>query len=174
MKLFHTEEGKETVHVQMQDIMYLMSETDRPIPATIVEKVFARGTVIVNDANRFDFVGFDEPHVVKFFRDQEFIIDFDQYKGLSDEQLEEEVQKLATRANEIAQKWNGMKPEEREEHFSLYSEHKNLDYMIKFLSEIYAVKHGKRKMPFPDFVSMPEKPKKVPFFHFLRGKRDVK
>ena len=43
--------------------------------------------------------------------------------------------------------------------------------MINFLSEIYAIKHGKRTMPFPDFVKMPEKPKKKPFF---KRKKDVK
>ena len=40
MKLFHTENGKETVYVQMQDIMYLLNETDMPIPATILKNFF--------------------------------------------------------------------------------------------------------------------------------------
>lgn len=151
MKLFHTENGKEAVYVQIQDIVYLSCETDMPIPATIFEKVFT-GLTIVTDANRFDFVRFEEEHEVKFFRALEFIIDFDQYKGFDDEQLEEEAQKLGARANEIAEKWNGMTQEERRENESLYEEHRNLGYMIDFLSEIYAVKHGKKSMPFPEFV----------------------
>lgn len=169
MKLFHTENGKEVVYAQIQDIVYLSCETDMPIPATIFEKVFT-GLTIVTDANRFDFVRFEEEHEVKFFRALEFIIDFDQYKGFDDEQLEEEAQKLGARANEIAEKWNGMTQEERRENESLYEEHRNLGYMIDFLSEIYAVKHGKRSMPFPEFVEMPKKPTKKPFF---RRKKDV-
>lgn len=170
MKLFHAENGKEAVYVQMQDIMYLSNETDMPIPASIFTKVFT-GVTIVNDSNRFEFVKFDDEHEVKFFRELEFIIDFDQYKDFTDEQLEEEAQKLGTRANEIAEKWNNMTPEEREKNGTLYEEHRNLGYMINFLSEIYAVKHGKRVMPFPDFVKKPEKPKKKPFF---KRKKDVK
>ena len=153
MKLFHTENGKEVVYVQMQDIMYLHHETDIPLSATILMKVFT-GVTIVTDANRFNFVKYEEEQDVKFFRNLEFIIDFDQYKGFSDEQLEEEAQKFVAKANDIAAKWNGMKPEEREENYSLYEEHRNLDYMIKFLCEIYAVKHGERSMPFPEFVEM--------------------
>lgn len=172
MKLFHTENGKETVYVQMQDIMYLSNETDIPIPATIFTKVFT-GMTIVTDANRFDFVRFDGEHEVKFFREQEVIIDFDQYKDLTDEQLEAEAQKLGKRADEIAKRWNGMKPEERKENSSLYDEHRDLGYMINFLSEIYAVKHGKRNMPFPKFVEMPKKPKKKPLFRRKKDK-DVK
>lgn len=151
MKLFHTENGKEVVYVQMQDIMYLHHETDIPIPATIFMKVFT-GVTIVTDANRFNFVRFEEEHEVKFFRELEFIIDFDQYKVFSDEQLEEEVHRILARATDIATKWNGMKPEEREENYSLYEEHRNLGYMLEFLCEIYAVKHGERSMPFPEFV----------------------
>ena len=97
MKLFHTENGKELVYVQMQDIMHL-NNTDMPIPASIYTKVFT-GIVIVNDSNRFDFVRFDEEHEVKFFRELDFVIDYDQYKDLTDEQLDEEGNKIATKAN---------------------------------------------------------------------------
>lgn len=80
MKLFHTENGKESVYVQMQDIMYL-NNTDMPIPVSIYTKLFT-GIVIVDDSNRFDFVRFDEEHEAKFFRELNFVIDYDQYKAL--------------------------------------------------------------------------------------------
>ena len=142
--------------------MYL-NNTDMPIPVFIYEKVF-NGIVIVDDSNRFDFVRFDKEHEVKFFKKLDFVIDYDQYKDLTDEQLEEEGQKFATEANEIAERWNSMTPEERQQNSNLLQEHENLGYMLSFLSEVYAVKHGKRSMPFPDFVKLPEKPKKKPFF----------
>lgn len=170
MKVFHTENGKEVLYVQMQDIVYLLCQTDTPIPATILTKVFT-GPTIVNDSNRFEFVRFDDEQEVKFFKDLEFIIDFDQYKVFSDKQLEEEAQKLQTKANEIAEKWNSMTKEERKKNSSLYGDHRNLVYMIDFLSEIYAVKHKERTMPFPDFVEMPEDQKKKLFF---KRKKDVK
>ena len=157
MKLFHTEKGKEVVYVQRQDLMYLY-ESDMPILASIFTKVFVPGKVtITNDSNRFDFVKFEKDDEVKFFRDLEFIIDYDQYKDLTDEQLEEEAQKLATRVNQIAEKWNGMTEKDRKENRNLLEEYQNLDYMIKFLGEIYAVNHGKRSMPFPRFVKRRKK-----------------
>lgn len=158
MKLFHTENGKETVYVQMQDIMQL-NQSDMPIPESIYTKVFT-GITIVNGSNRFDFVSFDEAHEVKFFRELEFVIDYDQYKELTDEQLGEKGQKLVMKANEIAEKWNSMSSDEREQNSNLFQEHENIEYMLNFLSEIYAIKHGKRSMPFPDFVKLPERSKK--------------
>ena len=165
MKVFHTENGKEVVYVQRQDIVYLSSETDIPIPGSIFEKVFSlTGVTIIDDSNRFGFVRFDKEHEVKFFKALEFIIDFDKYKDLSDEQLEEETRKLVDQINEIAKKWNSMTKEERRQNVFLSFDYGNLRYMLQFLSEIYAIKHRKRKMPFPNFVKLPAKPKKNPFF----------
>lgn len=73
MKLFHKENGKKVVYVQMQDMMYLFNEINISIPATIFQKVFADVTVVTN-RNRFNFVKFDEKHEVKFFKEQDFII----------------------------------------------------------------------------------------------------
>ena len=158
MKLFHQERGKEVVYVQMQDIMHLNS-TDIPIPASIYTQVFNEA-IVVCDNNRFNFERFDKEHEVKFFRDLDFILDYDQYKDLTDEQLEEEGQKLADKANEIARRWNNMNESERQQNSNLLQEHENLGYMLNFLSEIYAIKHRKRSMPFPKFVKTSEKPKK--------------
>lgn len=152
MKLFHKENGQETVYVQMQDILYLVHESNVSVPASIFEKVFSVGAVFVTDANRFDFIRFEEEHEVDFFKKLEFVIDYDQYKDFSEEQLIAEVKKLEDKANGIAEKWNDMTSEERRENSELYEEHQNLDYMCRFLCEIYFVKHGKRSMPFPDFV----------------------
>ena len=172
MKLFHTENGKETVYVQMQDIMQL-NQSNIPIPASIYTKVFT-GITIVDDSNRFDFVRFDEKHEVKFFKKLEFILDYDQYKELTDEQLEEEAKKLAIKANKIAEKWNSMSSDERQQNINLLEKHENIEYMLNFMWEIYAIRKGERLMPFPDFVKSPEKPKKVSIFRRLHRKKDVK
>lgn len=169
MKIFHTENGKESVYVQMEDIMHL-HQSDMPIPASIFTKIF-HGIVIVDNSNRFDFVKFDEEHEIKFFRELDFILDYDYYKNLTDEQLDEEGQKLVDKSDEIAEKWNSMSPEEREKNINLFQEHENIDYMLKFLSTIYALKHGKISMPFPNFVQLPEIPKKKPFSIFNIFKR---
>lgn len=150
MKIFHKEKGKEVVYVQMQDIMYITNEIDIQIPVSIFTKVFT-GITIVNDYNRFDFVRFDNKHEVKFFRDLDFILDYDKFKNLSDEEFVKEEEKLIDRANEIARKWNGMTKKERK-NSTLLEEYENISYMLKFMDEIDAVKHGRKTMPFPEFV----------------------
>lgn len=156
MKVFHTEKGNEVVYVQMQDIIYISNEINIPIPASIFTKVFT-GITIVNDSNRFKFVRFAEKHEVEFFKDLDFILDYDKYKDLNNENFEKEVQKLVNQANEIAKKWNSMNEKEREKNYSILEEHKKISYMLRFMVEIDAVRHGRRLMPFPEFVKTTQK-----------------
>lgn len=163
MKIFHTENGKEVVYVQIQDIVEL-NQSDMTIPASIYLNAFNE-IGFVYDSNRFNFVRLDEEQEVKFFRELDFVIDYDKYKDLSDEQLEEEWKKLANKSNEIAKKWNYMSDDEREKNSNIFQEHENLEYMMKFLTEIYAIKHNKKMMQFPDFVQISQTmPKKKSFF----------
>lgn len=117
-------------------------------------KVF-KGIVIVDDSNRFDFVRFDDEEEVKFFKEVDFILDYNKYKDMTDDQLENEWRKLVTKSNEIAKKWNEMSEDEREKNINLFQEYENLKYMMNFLKEIYAIKHNKMSMTFPEFVQIP-------------------
>ena len=145
MKLFNKEKGKEVVYVQLQDIMYLMNDTDLSVPASIFVKTFG----IVNDKNRFNFLKFDKEDEVEFFKKLDFIIDYSKYRDLTDEGLEQAVKKFRTKANNIVDKWNSMTCEERENNSNLLFEHQNLEYVIMFIQEVYNVKHGVRVMEFP-------------------------
>ena len=110
MKLFNKEKGKEVVYVQLQDIMYLMNDTDLSVPASIFVKTFGK-TTIVNDKNRFNFLKFDKEDEVEFFKKLDFIIDYSKYRDLTDEGLEQAVKKFGTKANNIVDKWNSMTSE---------------------------------------------------------------
>ena len=159
MKIFHNEKGKDVVYVQMNDILYLIHETDIPVSGSIFTKAFPdfTGMNIVTDKNRFDFVRFEDSSDVKFFKKLDFILDFDQYKNLTDAQLEKEIRNLEARAEEIAKKWNKMTKKQRRNKKSLYEEHRNINYIICFLLEVYDVVHGRKTMPFPKFVKIPNR-----------------
>ncbi len=155
MKVFHWENGKEVVYVQLQDMMYLY-ESDVAILASVFQAVFS-GTTLITDENRFDFVKFKEEREVDFFKELDFIIDFDEYKNLTDRELVKKIEELGDSLDEIAKKWNSMTIKERKKNGSLYSEYQNIEYMMNFLSEVYAVTHGMKKMPFPSFVNVPQR-----------------
>ena len=54
-------------------------------------KVFGNGVTIINDSNRYDFVKFDEESEIEFFKGLDWMIDYNEVKDLS----EDEIIKLA-------------------------------------------------------------------------------
>jgi len=150
MKIFHTEKGKEKVYVQLNDLGYLISETHIAIPTSIYLKFVGDG-ININDSNRYEFIEFEKEDEVKFFKEIDFILDYNQYKDLTKAQIKEESAKKLERINEIVDIWNAMPVEERKRNQKLYEEYSYGEWILLALYEFSEIKEGK-KMPFPKFV----------------------
>ena len=154
MKIFHEENGRNVVYVQMQDIMFIVHDLDDiAIPASIMNYFFSRGFAIVNNSNRFDFVKFDKEPEVAFFKTLNFIIDYNDYKDLTEEQFQERFKSVVCEYNSLAKKWNKMPETEREKNINLLVSSQKLEHTIKFIHELYALKHGNSSMTLPDFIN---------------------
>ena len=147
MKIVNIEDGKKKVYVQLNDIMMMM-QFGSSIPAEVMEKHFMN-MFIVTDENRFEFSEFTDPHTVEFFEQCEWIPDFREFKNLTEEEIIAKGQEIAQLMNEVAVKWNGMTPEEREANEDVYNRHESLEFKMHSTAEILWTKQGHRVMPFP-------------------------
>ena len=102
------------VYVQKNDIAYL-NQTELPLPASIFMKVFGNGIVIIDDSNRYEFVEFDTPEEIEFFKGIDWMIDYNAVKDLSEEETIALGQNIAEEKNGIAQRFNSMPPAERKQ-----------------------------------------------------------
>ena len=87
-----------------------------------------------------------------FFKRLDFIIDYDDYKDLTDKQLNEKYQKAVEMHNSIATKFNSMPLDLRDHNMDLRDKHAQLKHMFISISDLYELKHGNISMPFPEFV----------------------
>ena len=154
MKIFHMENGKEVVYVQVQDIMYLDS-TVPVIPASIYLKLLGdEGKVFVTDANRFDFVRFESEEEVDYFKKMDFIVDFNEYKNYTDKQMYEVCNKFIKKANELEKAWSEMSDAEKKQNKQMLQEHDHLEYILSWLFEICAIKLDRGRTSLPDFAKI--------------------
>ena len=92
MKIFHKEEnGKEVVFVQERDVFYFIRE-NRKIPSIILEEYYKDGVKPV-DADLSELIKLDSEEAVRFFKEKDYIIDYDQYKDFTVKQLERKIKK---------------------------------------------------------------------------------
>ncbi len=74
MKIFNKENGLEKVYVQYSDLL-LLYNLNTIIPDTIYDKVYS-DNFKVDDSNRFDFVEFNRKEEIDFFKNIDWILDY--------------------------------------------------------------------------------------------------
>lgn len=83
MKVFKN--GK--VYVQNEDLILILRSGEL-MPTSVLEKFYGNGPVIIVQDNMEDYVEFEETDQVEFFKRLDWIVDYDEVKNLSTEELE--------------------------------------------------------------------------------------
>ena len=100
------------VYVQKNDLGFL-NQTNLAIPASIFMKVFGNGITIIDDSNRYEFVRFEEESEIDFFKEQDWIVDYNSVKDLGEAEIKEIFDETVNQMDSIARKYNSMSAEEQ-------------------------------------------------------------
>lgn len=144
----------DSAYVQKNDIAYL-NQTDLPIPTSIFMKVFGKGIVIIDDSNRYEFVKFDAPEEIEFFKGLSWMIDYNEVKDLSEEETIILGQSIAQEKNGIATKFNSMSEKERKENLKMVQQCELLDFKMYSLRDVLWFKQGHIQMELPNGIEYP-------------------
>lgn len=105
MKVFKN--GK--VYVQNEDLILILRSGEL-MPTSVLEKFYGNGPVIVVQDNMEDYVEFEETDQVEFFKRLDWIVDYDEVKNLSLEELEklydatkDEMVKIRNKYSDLSQ-----------------------------------------------------------------------
>lgn len=139
------------VYVQLNDMGFL-NQTDLPIPATIYLKTFGQGPTTIDDRNRFDFIKFEEPSEIEYFRSLDWMIDYNEVKDLDESALMELGQSISATRNAIADQFNAMTAKEQSENQQMVEECEMLDFKIYSLRDIIWYKQGRLPITMPEEV----------------------
>lgn len=151
MKIFRNE----AVYVQKNDVAYF-NKFDEPILASVYVKLFSEPVNIVNDRNRYEFIKYDEEKEIEFFKKQEWILDYDDVKSLTDEELIQLGTSFSDKLNELASVINNPLTEESKK-IDLYEQYQKLQYKMYSLRDYIWYKQGQLDMKFP--IEIEEHPK---------------
>ena len=110
MKIFYTENGKEKVYIQVSDFI-TFTKVDRPIPASIYYK--AMEYKFDSNDDKYDFIEYDKKEEIDFFKNFDYIVDYKEVKNKTIKELQNLAKIANDEANEIADLWNELTPEEK-------------------------------------------------------------
>lgn len=143
----------DAVYVQMNDIAYLNS-LDLPIPASIYMKAFGMGGItIINDMNRYDFIKFEEKSEIQYFKDIDWMIDYNEVKDLSEDEIIKLAEKIGGELESVATAFNSMSEEERRQHIDMAEKCDSLGFKFCSLRDFLWFKQGHIPMKLPKCVN---------------------
>lgn len=141
---------EDCVYVQRSDIAYLFYY-DEAIPMSVYEKSSTEGSYSTTERNSCEFIRFDKPDEIEFFKSLSWSIDFLEVKDLSEKEIIALGEEVVNERNAIIALYSGMLPgSERREKLELKSE---LLY-CKFCSlrDILRWRQGRVKIEFPEGI----------------------
>lgn len=147
----------DAAYVQKNDIAYL-NQTDLDIPASIYLKACETGTFIVDDSNRYEFIRFNKSDEIQFFKNQDWILDYNQVKDKTEDELIEYGEKIITQYNELAETFNALSEQEQMQNTELDMQCDLLAFKLFSLQEFIFYRKGLLEMQLPS-----ELPKESPF-----------
>lgn len=143
------------VYVQKNDIINL-NQFDLVIPASIYLSLFGNEVTIIDDSNRFEFVRYDKDYEIEFFKNIDWIIDYNEVKDLDENKILELAQNITDKQKSVSEKYNSMSEEEQNENEHLLLEYQNFYFKICSLYDVVLFMKGRIKMTLPEGVEYPK------------------
>lgn len=104
------------------------------------------------DADLSEFIKLDSEEAVRFFKEKDYIIDYDQYKDFTVRQVEREIKRVRKEIIKIEQKIKNSTDDDISkiaQKIETYYEKEQLKYELFLLRDL---KEGKIKINFPDLA----------------------
>ena len=149
MKIF----TKNKVYVQINDLIWL-NLMDLAIPKPIKDKLFLISyKVISGNINRYEFVNFEDINTINFFREIDWILDYDEVKDLTFIELLNTSKNIEDKANIIVRSYNLMNQYDKIKNHHLKQQHEYLNIKWFAVRDFILFKYGILKFNLPNEVT---------------------
>lgn len=150
---------EDKVYVQKRDIFNLY-QSDTPVPVSIYLKVFKDEYIVFDDKTKYEFIEFDEDEEIEFFRNINWMIDYNDIKDLPLEEIAKMAEEVVNKHNKLAKKYNSMPLNKRVRNNEILRQIDLLDYKIDSYTNFILFREKKIKYDLPEDVSYPKDYKK--------------
>ena len=138
------------VYVQKNDLAYFLRGTEGiSIPSSIIDKIFGQ-VFIVTDENRYEFVEFTSPKEIKFFEKCDWIVDYNLFDSMTEEEIVEYGCQINTERNKVANSFNELSEGEKEKQYiQVSTKIELLEFKMWAVRDILWHKQGRLKFSLP-------------------------
>ena len=109
-----------------------------------------------------NYLNYDDEEFIKldlkdaYFSDVDWILNFDEVKDCTNNEIILKCNKIIQQRNYIADKYNSFSTKDRIKHINMLIKSNDLEYKINSYKDILAIKKGEKKIKLPDGIEFPE------------------
>ena len=148
MKIFKTKDGKETVYVQLKDLIYITNRYFDRMPRVISKKI-GRQLTFIGITQQYMFMPFTDKEAVDFFKSQNYIIDFDDFRNMPIAVIEDKYHEIVKETAKVAEEMFAQL--DSKDNIELDNKHGDINFKLSDITQIYNWKLGKEPLVLPDF-----------------------
>ena len=152
------------IYVQKSDIDVL-GTYPIPMPLSIYLKYCKDSMNLCEGNSVYSFIKFEDKNEIEFFKKLNWIVDYDEYKQLSVDELMELGKNLSHKSRELASTYEAMSDEEKLDNRSLFIKHELLEYKIHSIAEILWIKFRLIRISIPEDIEELDNEAKCPKEH---------
>lgn len=151
MKVF----ANNKVYVQKNDLAYFMRGTEGvSIPSSIIDKVFGE-IFIVTDENRYEFIEFSSPKEIEFFRNCDWMIDYNMFDEMTEEEIVNYGCQINDERNKIAAAFNALDDKQKEKQYTqTLTKIQLLEFKMASVRDVLWHKQGHLKFDLPKGIDL--------------------
>jgi len=140
-----------SVYVQRKDLKFLNTNICIKMPETIICKIFEDSFKSIKSDE--DFIKFEDDFDMEFLKDIDWIINYNDVKDLTEEELIELGEKVTEQKNELSNKFYSMDINGRLKNFDIITRCDLLKYKMQSLADVIFYKRGKLDIKLPEEVN---------------------
>lgn len=135
-------------YVQLNDLACLC-DSDLPVPVSVLKTIVGDTGLTITDKNRYKCMEFSSKEEVEFFKNQKWIIDYNEVKDKSEEELNKQLVEIAEEAEEYLKEYKSYSDIEKECHQDVLEQYELLEFKFFSLRDVLWSKkeNGKVKLP---------------------------
>ena len=137
------------VYVNFNDLINMPQLASYSLPG-IIRKGLGENYIVIDESNRFNFAEFDLPEEVEYFKNQDWIIDYDEYKFMTDEELEEAARRKNQEIQLLIESYNNLSEEEQMNSYHMIRQHRRLWHQLQDLKAINLYRNNELNLDVPE------------------------
>jgi hypothetical protein len=144
------------IYIELEDLSYVVKK-GIGVPKNLIQMTIEQGYVFADKNNMYKFIGYKDPKIIEYFKEQDFVIDYEEIKDLSIDKLIQKCDRYIDDRDLLSEEYSMMDTYSKEKYKDDLKTIDDLEYKYYQVNKYLLFKSGDNEFGLPEEVYSPKK-----------------